>query len=179
MVRRCGWLVACVFIATGCAEQDRQGEAAVASEPATQSPGVSAVDAAELPAEVVAVATAAIPGMKIESAERKERDGRVYYDVEGTRPDGAEVELDLLNDGGEYKVVEIQRDIEWSEAPDAARTAAATSPTAFEPVRVIESTQTDGSVIYELFAEGAPARPALEVRVADGKAEVLQEEWMH
>jgi hypothetical protein len=46
-------------------------------------------------------------------------------------------------------------------------------------VRVIESTQTDGSVIYELFAQGAPEKPSLEVRVTDGKAEVLEEEWKH
>ena len=99
--------------------------------------------------------------------------------MEGARPDGSEVELDVLNENGEYKVVEIQRDIPWSEAPEEARTAAASSSRPFEPVRVIESKQTDGAVIYELFTEGAPEKPALEVRVVDGKAEVLKEEWPH
>jgi hypothetical protein len=60
-----------------------------------------------------------------------------------------------------------------------AREAAAASEKTFEPVRVIESTQTDGSVIYELFAAGAPEKPSLEVRVVEGKAEVLKEEWLH
>ena len=140
---------------------------------------VTEVDAANLPPELVSVVTGAVPGMQIEGAERKERDDRVYFDVEGKRADGSEVELDVLQEGNTYKVVEIQRDISWSEAPEIARTAAAASEKVFEPVRVIESTQTDGSVIYELFAEGAPKKPALEVRVTDGKAEVLKEEWLH
>lgn len=178
MIRRSGWVAVCAVLAAGCTSNEEQTDTAAPPQSETQT-GVAAVSAAELPSEVVAAATAAIPGLKIESAERKERNGRVYYDVEGTRPDGSEVELDLLNDVGEYKVVEIQRDIAWADAPAAARTAAAASPKAFEPVRVIESTQTDGSVVYELFAEGAPSRPALEVRMTDGKAEVLQEEWMH
>jgi hypothetical protein len=122
---------------------------------------------------------AAVPDLEIKEAERKERDGRVYYDVEGVKADGSEIELDLLGESGVYKVVEIQRDIRWAEAPENARAAAAAAPNAFEPVRVIESRQTDGSVIYELFAEGAPEKPAREVRVADGKAEVLKEEWPH
>lgn len=140
---------------------------------------VTEVDAATLPAEVLSIVTNAVPGINIEGAERKEREGRIYYDVEGTRADGAEVELDLLEENGAYKIVEIQRDIPWAEAPEPARIAAAGADKPFEPVRVIESTQTDGSVIYELFAEGAPEKPALEVKMANGKAEVLKEEWPH
>jgi hypothetical protein len=117
--------------------------------------------------------------MEIKEAERKEREGRVYYDVEGVKADGSEIELDLLGENGAFRVVEIQRDIEWAEAPESARAAAAASANSFEPVRVIESQQTDGSIVYELFAEGAPAKPALEVRVANGVAEVLKEEWPH
>ena len=140
---------------------------------------VKEVDAANLPADLVAVVMGAVPGMQIEGAERKEREDRVYYDVEGRRADGSEVELDILQEGGNYQVVEIQRDIPWNEAPQVARDAAAASGKGFEPVRVIESTQTDSSVIYELFAAGASEKPALEVRVIEGKAEVLKEEWMH
>lgn len=136
------------------------------------------IDASTLPPEVLSIVTNAVPGINVMGAERKEREGRVYYDVEGTRADGSEVELDLLEENGAYKIVEIQRDIPWSEVPDAARTAAAGAKP-FEPVRVIESTQTDGSIIYELFAEGAPDKPAMEVKMADGKAEVLAEEWPH
>ena len=140
---------------------------------------VTEIDAANLPSELLSVVNSAVPGMQIDGAERKEREGRVYYDVEGKRSDGSEVELDVLQQGSEYQIVEIQRDIPWTEAPAVARTAFASSERAFEPVRVIESTQTDGTVIYELFAAGAPEKPSLEVRVTEGKAEVLKEEWMH
>ena len=167
---------------TAC-EKQRNDAAAPAPAASNEQTGiqttVTKVDASELPPEALSIVTNAVPGMQIEEAERKERDGRVYYDVGGRRVDGSEVELDLLQEGEGSKIVEIQRDIPWAQAPEAAREAAAASEQAFEPVRVIESTQTDGAVIYELFAEGKPDKPSLEVRVADGKAEVLQEEWMH
>jgi hypothetical protein len=163
----------------GCDAGNKESDAPTsAAKPATTTAATD-LDAGSLPSEVVSVVTNAVPGIQIEGAERKEREGRVYYDVEGKRADGSEVELDLLQEGDAYKVVEIQRDIAWTEAPEAARSAAAASEKAFEPVRVIESTQTDGSVIYELFAQGAPEKPSLEVRVVEGKAEVLEEEWMH
>ena len=166
------------MVLAGC-----QDESKVTDAPKSTTAGipttVSAVDKSSLPPELVTVVMNTVPGIQIEEAERKEREDRVYYDVEGKRPDGSEVELDVLQEGDGYKVVEIQRDIEWSAAPEVARAAAASAPNAFEPVRVIESTQTDGSVIYELFAAGSPEKPSLEVRVADGKAEVLKEEWKH
>jgi hypothetical protein len=50
----------------------------------------------------------------------------------------------------------------------------ATAPNAFLPERVIESRQpVDGSVVYELFAPGAPDAPAMEVRWLDGEAAIL------
>lgn len=41
------------------------------------------------------------------------------------------------------------------------------------PVRVIESVQTDGAVVYELFAPGLLAQPTLEVRGQNGEAGLL------
>lgn len=161
-----------------CQPKERASESAAdatAGIPTT----TTEVAVADLPPDLMALVASAVPGIKVEGAERKEREGRVYYDVEGQRADGTEVELDVLQDAGGYSIVEIQRDIQWSEAPEFVRSVAAASEKAFEPVRVIESKQTDGSVIYELFAEGAPAKPTLEVRAVDGKAEVLKEEWMH
>lgn len=140
---------------------------------------VTEIALAELPGGVAALVQNTIPGMKIAEVQRKTREGRVYFDVEGTRPDGSEVELDILQEGDLYKVVEIQRDIAWAEVPPAARTAAEASAKAVTPVRVIESTQTDGTIIYELFAQGKPAKPSLEVALKDGKAQVLTQEWPH
>lgn len=136
--------------------------------------------AQDVPAEVAAAAQAALPGFRIVEAERKERDGQVYYDVEGLRPDGADAELDLLRTADGWRVVEIQRDIAWSDAPAAVRDAVATAPAGFLPVRVIESTQTeDGAVIYELFAEGRPEAPSIEVRLANGRARIMTEANPH
>ena len=147
--------------------------AAAAAAPALSQPKVAADD---VPAGVVAAVKAAEPGFTIVEAELKERDGRRYYDVEGTRADGSELEFDLLETGASWTVVEIQRDIDWSTAPAPVRQAAGD----VKPVRVIESRQaSDGTVIYELFAEGKPVEPSLEVRWKDGKADLLSERWPH
>lgn len=127
------------------------------------------------PPDVVAAVKKAMPNMKIAEAELKEREGRRYYDVEGTLADGSEIELDLLQTPQGWQVVEIQRDIAWNTAPAAVIAAAGKA----KPVRVIESKQTDGSIVYELFAEGKPATPSLEVMWKDGKAKVLTEVWPH
>jgi hypothetical protein len=169
-----------VVAACGCSpsggDQHAASNGVLPAGPATNS---SSVAADALPAALRAVAEKSVPGMIITEAERKEREGRVYYDVEGRRPDGGEVELDVLQDGANYKLVEIQRDIAWSDAPQAAQAAAKAQKGAFEPERVIESTQTDGTIIYELFAPGRKAEPAMEVKMAGGKAEVLTQRWEH
>lgn len=141
---------------------------------------ISNVAAAELPAGVAKLAEATVPGMKIAEAERKDRDGRTYYDVEGTRPDGSEVEIDMLVlPDGSLKAVEVQRDIAWADAPAPVRAAAATAD-AFTPERVIESRQVeDGRTIYELFAPGKPKEPAMEIAWKDGKATLLTERAVH
>lgn len=135
--------------------------------------------AAELPADVAAAVKAAMPQMKITEAELKARDGRRYYDVEGVLPDGSEIELDMLQTAAGWQVVEIQRDIAWASAPAQVHAAAQPAWKGPAPARVIESKQTDGSIVYELFAPGRPGTPALEVMLKDGKAEVLKEVWPH
>ncbi len=180
-------LALAAFVSLTACDSGKPGAdtAAPAAAPAASEPSggipttVTEVDVATLPAELRAVVNTAIPGMQIAEVEKKEREGRVYYDVEGKRADGSEVELDVLQEGAGYQIVEIQRDIPWGDAPQIARDAAKAGGLDFEPVRVIESTQTDGSVIFELFSEGKPDKPSKEVRVADGKAEVLTEEWKH
>lgn len=135
---------------------------------------------ADIPGAVRAAVLTARPGMIISEAELKEREGRRYYDVEGRMPDRSEIELDLLETPTGWKVVEIQRDLPWTKVPARVRAAAERGRAGFTPVRVIESVQADdGSVIYELFADGQPATPALEVRVHDGQTEVLKEAWPH
>src|SRR3546814_9822698 len=79
---------------------------------------------------VTGVQTCALP-IEIAEAERKERDGKIFFDVEGTRPDGSPVELDLIEETGQYRVVEMQRDIAWADAPAPVRAAAGAAGDAF------------------------------------------------
>lgn len=170
------WLMAGAMLAVaGCgkAEAPARSESAapeksvLADGPAAE---ISKVAAADLPAGVRDAVLARVPGMTIVEAERKARDGKIFFDVEGTRPDGSEVELDLIEEAGKYRVVEMQRDIAWADAPAPVRAAAGAAADAFTPARVIESTQEDGTVVYELFAPDKPAEPAAEVNWKDGKA---------
>ncbi len=170
------WLMAGALLAiAGC------GKAEAPANPETTAPEksvladgptaeISEIAEADLPLGVRDAVLAKIPGMKIAETERKERGGRIFYDVEGTRPDGSPVELDLIEEAGTYRVVEMQRDIAWADAPAPVKAVAAAAPDAFTPARVIESTQEDGTIVYELFAPGKADEPAAEVNWKDGKA---------
>lgn len=165
------WLMAGAVLAiAGCGKT----EAPAAPEKSVLADGpaadISAVASADLPQGVRDAVLAKVPGMKIAETERKDRDGKVFYDVEGTRPDGSPVELDLIEEAGKYRVVEMQRDIGWADAPAPVRAAAAAATDAFTPARVIESTQDDGTIVYELFAPGKADEPAAEVNWKNGKA---------
>jgi hypothetical protein len=165
----------------GCGGSNESKEPAPANGVLPTGPvtNISDVDAAALPPELRTLVEQTVPGMTVDEVDRKEREGRIYFDIEGKRPDGSEVELDVLQEGTRLRVVEIQRDVAWDQAPPAVIAAAKAAPGSFAPERVIESRQTDGSVIYELFAPGRRDEPAMEIRVRDGKAEVLGERWAH
>jgi hypothetical protein len=170
------WLMAGALLAiAGCGK----AEAPAAPEKSVLADGPAAdirtVAEADLPPGVRDAVLAKVPGMKIAEAERKARDGMVFYDVEGTRPDGSPVELDLIEGAGKYRVVEMQRDIAWADVPAPVRAVASAAADAFTPARVIESTQEDGTVVYELFAPGKADEPAAEVNWKDGKATLRTE----
>ena len=154
---------------------------ALASATAASSPAASQTtqtEASESPvsADIVALVSAAVPDIAIIGGELNA--SGTQYEVTGTLPNGDEIEIDLVQSNGAWTVDEIQRDIAWSTVPEPVRAAAGAVPDAFEPVRVIESTQAaDGSIVYELFRameDGSPSRgPALEVRWHEGSAEAL------
>jgi hypothetical protein len=112
-----------------------------------------------------------MPGVTIVGGET---DGAGEYEIIGTL-NGEEYEFDVMGPDGGWRVVEIQRDIAWVDAPAPVRDVVATAPNGFLPERVIESRQpADGSVVYELFAPGAePGHPTMEVRFMDGQAAIL------
>ena len=172
--------IAATAVLAACSPpQEDKVDAAPAVLPPGPETQISNVSPADLPPALATLIQQTVPDMTVAEVERKEREGRVYYDVEGARPDGSEIELDIQQTGDRFEVVEIQRDVAFADMPQAVQTTARAATGAFAPERIIESRQTDGSVIYELFAAGEPAEPAMEVRVRDGKAEVLTERWPH
>ena len=161
-------LAACGKAEAPAAPETAEAEKSVLADgPAAE---ISTVAAADLPPGIRDAVLARVPGMTIAEAERKERGGKLFFDVEGTRPDGSPVELDLIEKAGAWRVVEMQRDIAWADAPAPVRAAAAAPADAFTPARVIESTQEDGTIVYELFAPGKADEPAAEENWKDGKA---------
>jgi hypothetical protein len=156
---------------------------AQSESPAAKVETTGKVEAAlsEVPREVLAAAQAARPGFVPSEAQAETRDGRRYFDLGGRLPDGAEIEFDIMEEGGRWRVVETQRDLAFEAAPAAVRQAAAAHDSKFVPGRVIESVQNDGVTIYELYGPGGgnPQGRKVEVKLADGKAEVLKKEWAH
>ncbi|QAY76061.1 hypothetical protein [Sphingosinicella sp. BN140058] len=160
--------------------------AASASQAAAQdgkvaSSGKAEVALRDVPPAVLAAARAARPSFTPVEAEAETREGRRYFDVEGTLADGSEIEFDIMEEGGRWRVVETQRDIGFDVAPVAVRRAAAAHDAAFTPNRVIESSQADGLVIYELFGaeSGDPRGRKIEIKWDGKTAEVLKQEWAH
>ena len=177
-MRRMLLLTACIA-AAACAAEPAADEPAESAN--VQTSGKQETPIADVPAEVVAAARERVPEMTIAAAESETRDGRRYFDIGGTLPDGSEIELDIMQDGGRWRVVETQRDIAFEGAPEAVREAAGRQDASFNPTRVIESRQEDGVVIYELYgpAGGNPQGRKLEVTWDGRRASVLAQEWAH
>lgn len=140
---------------------------------------ITPLSAAELPPGLTEAVLTASPGLVITGGERKEREDRIYFDVAGLRPDGAEIELDIQQIDGGFDIVEIQRDLAFDDMPEPVRALTATALGQVRPARIIESVQKDGIAIFELFAPGQPAEPSAEIRFADGEARLLTERWPH
>ena len=158
------------------------GPSEAPSDPATvATSGKRDVPVEDVPAEVLAAAKAERDGFTIREAEAETRDGRSYYDIGGTLADGTEIEFDIMQDDGEWRVVEIQRDIILAETPGPVRDAVADHDAAFTPARIIESVQADGIVIYELYGPDGddPQGRKVEVKWDGESAELLTQEWKH
>lgn len=152
-----------------------------AGQKKVETSGKIPVALAEVPAPVLEAVRAARADLEIAEASSETRDGRNYYDVEGRLPDGSELELDLVQEGESWRVVEIQRDIVLADTPAPVRAALDAAENSFTPARIIESRQSDDLVIYEFYdaaPEGTEPRK-LEVKFDGSKAELLTSEWAH
>ena len=154
---------------------------AAAQDGKVATSGKTDVALGDVPAAVLDAARAARPGFTPVEAEAETREGRRYFDVEGKLADGSEIEFDIMEESGRWRVVETQRDIALAVAPEAVRRAVAAHDSAFTPNRVIESSQADGLVIYELFGAkgGDPQGRKIEIKWNGKRAEVLKQEWAH
>ena len=126
---------------------------------------------AQAPAEAIAAVNAAVPGFTATNAIADDSTGAQGLRVEG-RANGQTYNVQLLHMNEGWTVVSIRRDIDWADAPQAVRDAAARDAAAIQPTRVVENREpgADG-IIYELYA-GADS-PIMEVRFADGQAAVM------
>jgi len=148
--------------------------------PRASATEVTEVALSDVPQTVNTIVSAARPDFEATEVLKKVRDGRVYYDVEGELPNGDEIEFDVLMTESGPEIVEIQRDLNWGDVPLNARSEVSKgNAEGLEIVRVIESIQTDDSIIYEFFVEGHPSDPRLEVRVVDNVAKLLPTRWKH
>ncbi|WDI30080.1 hypothetical protein PUV54_08930 [Hyphococcus flavus] len=134
----------------------------------------------DLPSNVLAVAQATRPNVTFTEAEKEIRNGKTYYDVGGVDENNLEIELDIMEDGASWRVVEIQRDISFVKTPESVRTVLLEYAPGISPDRIIESDQTDGVIIYEFFTRSETGEETKhEVKLENGLAEFLEQEWEH
>lgn len=170
---RCGVLVSVLASCLVACGGNNDGRKVAAS-------GKAATDLGAVPAEVLAAAKAKRPQMAITQAEYETRDGREYYDVGGTMPDGSAWELDITKIDGVWTVAEVQRDIGMQLVPEHVGGVLETKFPGWSPNRIIESDQGDGVVVYEFFGEDNDGEDTkVEVKYEDGHAELLIDEWVH
>lgn len=172
-------LTVCVALAlTACqAEQATNDGTAEIGASLTEKTDVAIND---VPPAVLNAAQTRRPDLEFTSAEKEQRDGRTYYDIEGLTADGAEIELDIMQDGDGWTVVEVQRDIEIDATPELVSDALAQNAPGVVPDRIIESDQGDGVIIYEFFDRSPDGTETkYEVKYDGETAVFLNEEWEH
>lgn len=138
------------------------------------------VPISDVPPEVLAVARAKRPALTFTEAEKEMRGGRQYFDIEGHDGAGNEIELDIMLGETGWIVVEIQRDVTWSEVPERVRDTLLANVPGVTADRIIESDQDNGTIIYEFFVRDSAGKEAkYEVSLTGEDAAFLKEEWQH
>lgn len=178
-----GTMLASALFLAGCGNGGNDGHA----DHAAEEPGRSVVTTGKedtaldaVPDAVIQAARQVRPELEISASEYEVRDGHEYYDLAGTLPDGSELELDLTSVDGVWSVVEVQRDIALEQVPDGVRQALAERKPDWPPVRIIESDQGNGLIVYEFFGPGPDAEEIkIEVKWENDVAEALRDEWVH
>ncbi|MBW8192393.1 hypothetical protein K0504_15245 [Neiella marina] len=134
----------------------------------------------DIPPQALAAAKAIQPDFQVQEAEKELKHGKTYLDLEGVKRGDVAVEFDMLLQDGKWVVVEMQRDLTVNATPYGVMTALRAEFPEFQPARIIESDQLNGTVVYEFYgvqADGSEVRR--EVKFADDVAQYLQQEWQH
>lgn len=121
------------------------------------------------------------PNFVVQDVEKEYKHGHVYLDVEGKDATGSEIEFDMLLDGEQWKIVEVQRDMTMEDLPSAVKTLIKKQENSDQVRRIIESKQygTD-TTIYEFYfvaENGTESRK--EIKSANDDVVLLSEEWKH
>lgn len=137
------------------------------------------INIADIPAEVLSVVKKEQPDFVVKEAEKEFKHGKVYFDIEGEKSDGSEVEFDMLLVDKQWQIMEIQRDVTLHQCPQAVVSAYQANIN-FTPQRIIESKQSTGETIYEFYSTLTNGKEVKhEIKFWQGKAEVLEIEWEH
>jgi len=134
----------------------------------------------QVPTAVIEAVRAANPSFTIQEVIRKTTNkGNIYYDVEGEIASGEELEYDILMTGDLAEIVETQRDIPFDVLPPDVAMIARNATEGLQPVRIIESLQTDGRIVYEFFTKPDQSAPAFEILSDGTQSTLLDERWRH
>ena len=141
---------------------------------ATGSPALAqdTVSMDEVPPEARAAAQAAAPGTSFDSVGLDLDGGRAAYEFAGTGEDGKAIEVDVLVDG---RVLEIEREIDMSEVPEAVRTLLDRYASGMQPEMIEESTHANFEVWYEFGGTLEGGEIDAEVS-ADGRRILIQDD---
>ena len=173
-VQRNCWPAILMLVVAACGGNDAE-EGRKVSASGKQAIGLDAG-----PAEVIAAAKTARPDLTLSAAEFETRDGNDYYELGGTLPDGSEWELDMTQIDGVWIVAETQRDIGLELVHEAVVGTLETKFPGWSPNRIIESDQGGGVIIYEFFGKDEDGEDTkVEIKLEDGHAELLIDEWVH
>jgi hypothetical protein len=135
----------------------------------------------DLPESALSAIKEIKPDFVASEAEKEFKHGNVYLDVEGALADGSEIEFDMLQEGNNWKVVEIQRDLKWQQLPKSVSTALLENTSDFTAKRIIESIQHGTNItVYEFYSVDTAGKEfRKEVKLENRVAMVLDEEWQH
>ena len=134
-----------------------------------------------VPASALTAIKSVAPNFAIQEVEKEYKHDNVYLDVEGEDANSNEIEFDMLQDGEQWKIVEVQRDLTMEDLPSTVKTLIKNQENSDQVRRIIESKQYGTDItIYEFYLvaeNGTESRK--EIKSENGEVVLLDEEWKH